>query len=165
MRLITKNAALNYFFNALNSNHSGPNWASILVKVNYIYLQEKQRQFLFNQMSQIISHKKPFLMFDRTNWTIESQERSGEETKNNVEEAKSLLDQPEEEKKEELKTEKNPYFQGEEAVKMKKNLEYLRAHPGKLIGEVSKRFGVSRKLGLRSILSLVEEEKSCLISN
>jgi len=46
-------------------------------------------------------------MFDRTNWTIESQERSGEETKNNVEEAKSLLDQPEEEKKEELKTEKN----------------------------------------------------------
>ena len=45
-------------------------------------------------------------MFDRINWTVESQERSGEETKNNVEEAKSLLNQPEGEKKEELKTEK-----------------------------------------------------------
>jgi len=87
-------------------------------------------------------------MFDRINWTVESQERSGEETKNNVEEAKSLLNQPEGEKKEELKTEKN-YSQGEE-VKMKKALEYLRAHPEKPIAEVSKRFGVSKNYCLRS---------------
>ena len=83
-------------------------------------------------------------MFYRTNWTVESQERSGEETKITQKKQKKKQINPEEEKKEELKTEKN-YSQGEE-VKMKKALEYLRAHPEKPIAEVSKRFGVSRKL-------------------
>jgi len=59
---------------------------------------------------------------------------------NNVEEAKKEIDQPEEEKKEELKTEKRLFSR--RSCKKKKALEYLRERPD----EVSKRFGVSRKL-------------------